>query len=81
MRFQNHCKICKSELAAALLFLHHCEEYSYKMLIGRYRHVLDLNEYNLSTHFNRHVEQSDIEEAEHTKLRWAQMDAELSEQA
>jgi len=77
MRFQARCKICKSELATAILFLHRCEGFSYKQLIARYKHVLDINEYNLSTHFNRHVEQSDIEEVEETKLRWAQMDEEL----
>lgn len=76
MRFQNHCKICKSDFVTALLYLHHCEDYSYRMLIERYKNVLSINEYNLSTHFSRHVEQSDIESAEQTKLRWAKMDAE-----
>jgi hypothetical protein len=55
--------------------LHHCEHASYKQLIDRYRHVLDINEYNLSRHFNRHVEQSDIDAVEETKLRWAKLDA------
>jgi len=81
MRFEPHCKICKSELATALLFLHRCEEYSYKMLIERYKHVLDINVYNLSTHFNRHVQQKDIDAVEETKRRWAQMDAELGVRA
>ena len=62
-------------MAEAILYLHHCERYSYKMLIDRYKHVLDINEYNLSTHFNRHVEQSDIDSVEQTKLRWAKLDA------
>jgi hypothetical protein len=29
-----------------------------------------INEYNLSTHFSRHVEQKDIVEAEESKARW-----------
>jgi hypothetical protein len=78
LRFQARCKICKSELATAILFLHHCEGFSYKQIIERYRRQLDINEYNLSTHFNRHVEQSDIDEVEQTKLRWQKLDAELS---
>lgn len=77
MHFEPHCKICKSDLAEAILFLHVCEHASYKQIIDRYRHALGLNEYNISTHFNRHVEQSDIDIVKATKCRWAQIDAEL----
>lgn len=78
MRYEPHCKICKSELATAVLLLHHCEGFTYKQIIDRYKHELGINEYNLSTHFNRHVEQSDIDEVEETKRRWQKLDAELS---
>lgn len=67
MRFEPHCKICKSEYALALLYLHHCEHLSYRELIARYAHQLRINEYNLSSHFQRHVEQSDIEHVEKLK--------------
>ena len=73
LRFQRNCKICKSDLATAILYLHHCENYSYKQLIDRYKPVIDINEYNLNCHFHRHVEQSDICEVEQTKLRWEKM--------
>jgi len=71
VRFEPHCKICKSDYAKALLYLHHCQKYSYRQLIKRDRHVLSINEYNLSTHFHRHVEQSDIDEVEQLKLQWS----------
>jgi len=77
LRFEPHCKICKSDPAEAILFLHHCEGFTYKQIIERYRRQLDINEYNLSCHIQRHVEQSDIDEVEETKRRWAKMDAEL----
>lgn len=67
MRFEPHYKICKSEYALALLYLHHCEHLSYRELIARYAHQLRINEYNLSSHFQRHVEQSDIEHVEKLK--------------
>lgn len=70
MRFEPHCKICKSEYALALLYLHHCEHLSYRELIANYKHHLSINEYNLSCHFQRHVEQLDIEHVE--KLKAAQ---------
>jgi hypothetical protein len=78
LRFEPHCKICRSWLAPVLLYLHHYEGLSYKQLIERYKHVLDINEYNLSTHFNRHVQQKDIDEVEETERRWKQAEAELS---
>ena len=56
--------------------MRHCENYGYKQLIDRYKHLLDINEYNLSRHFHRHVEQSDIYEVEQTKLRWEKMNQE-----
>lgn len=67
MRFEPHCKICRSDYALALLYLHHCERLSYKQLIEKYKHRLSLNQYNLSCHFQRHVEQSDIENVEKLK--------------
>lgn len=67
MKFEPHCKICKSEFAIALLYLNHCEHASYRELIARYKNRLSLNEYNLSCHFQRHVEQSDIEHVEKLK--------------
>lgn len=69
MRFEPHCKICKSEFALALLYLHHCEHLSYKQLIDRYKRHLNINEFNLSCHFQRHVEQSDIEHVEGLKAQ------------
>jgi hypothetical protein len=72
MRFEPHCKICKSEYSTALLYLHHCEHRSYKQLIESYKNVLDINEYNLSCHFQRHVQQSDIEAVEKLKAEQAQ---------
>lgn len=71
MRFQPHCKICKSEYAKSLLYLRQCEGLNYKQLIERYKHVLDINVYNLSCHFQRHVAQSDIDEVEQLKLQWS----------
>lgn len=69
MKFEPHCKICKSEYATALLYLHHCEHLSYKQLIDRYKRVLDINLYNLSCHLQRHVQQSDIEHVEKLKAQ------------
>ena len=66
---QRNCKICKSEYSQALLYLHYCEHLSYRQLIERYEHRLTLNEYNLSCHFHRHVEQKDIEEVEKLRAR------------
>lgn len=73
MKFQPHCKICKSDYAKPLLYLYHCEHLTYKQLIERYKGHLDINIFNLSCHFQRHVEQSDVEEVEQTKLRWEEM--------
>jgi hypothetical protein len=41
---------------------------TYTQLVELYRQYgLDLNEYNISCHLHRHVEQSDIEEVEKLK--------------
>lgn len=69
MKKQKNCKICKSEFALALLYLNHCEHVSYRALIARYKHRMSLNEYNLSCHFQRHVEQSNIEHVEKLKAQ------------
>jgi hypothetical protein len=48
-------------------------------LIDLYRQYgLDLNCYNISCHLHRHVEQSDIEEVEKLKEKWAKIDAECA---
>jgi hypothetical protein len=71
LRFEPHCKICKSDLATAILYLHQCENYSYKQLIERYKGHLEINIFNLSCHFQRHVEQSDIEAVEKLHAEWS----------
>ena len=71
MRFEPHCKICKSSYATALLYLHVCEHLTYKQLIERYKQCLSINELNLSCHFQRHVEQSDIERVEKLQAEWS----------
>jgi hypothetical protein len=49
---------------------------SYRQLIELYKQYgLYLNEFNISCHLHRHVEQKDIEEAEATKARWEKMKA------
>jgi hypothetical protein len=81
MHYEPRCKICKSWLAPVLLYLHKCEGLSYSQLTHCCKDFIDINEYNLSTHFNRHVQQKDIDSVEQTKLRWQKAEAELSEQA
>lgn len=71
MRFEPHCKICKSSYAKSLLYLYHCEKLTYKQIIEKYKHLLSINIFNLSCHFQRHVEQSDIEEVEKLHAEWS----------
>jgi hypothetical protein len=65
------CKICRHELAPAILYLHLCEGYSYKRIIEAYgRFIPNLNLYNISNHLNFHISEKDIKEAEESKARW-----------
>ena len=51
--------------------MNHCNHISYTELIERYeKYIPRLNLYNISTHFNRHVEQDDILEVEAFKARF-----------
>jgi len=71
LRKQRNCKLCQEQwIANAVLSLHHCEKLSYREIIERMRPYIAINEYNLSTHFSRHVEQKDIIEAEESNARW-----------
>jgi len=76
MKKQVNCKICREEwIANAILYLHHCERVSYREIIERMKPHIAINEYNLSTHFSRHVEQKDIIEAEESNARWEKFKA------
>ncbi len=71
MHKQRNCKICKSDFAIVLLFMNHCNHMPYVELIERYeKYIPRLNLYNISTHFNRHMEQKDIIEDEACKKRF-----------
>jgi hypothetical protein len=71
MKFNKHCKICRSYLGQALLYQHHCEHVPYLKLIELFEEQITcLNLYNVSTHFNRHVEQADIREVERLKAEY-----------
>ncbi len=73
MHYQRNCKICKSDYAKVLLFMNHCNAVPYTELIEKYeKYISRLNLYNISTHFNRHVEQKDILEVEALKKRFDQ---------
>ena len=48
-----------------MLYLNRCKHVPYLELIEMYeQYIENLNLYNISTHFNRHIQQSDIEEVE-----------------
>ena len=73
MRFQRNCKICRSNFAQALLYRNHIDKLTYVQLIELYKQYgLELNQYNISCHLHRHVEQSDIEELENLKEKWVE---------
>lgn len=45
------------------------------------KYGVHLNIYNCSVHIHRHIEQKDLVEAEATKVRWAEIDAKMAEEA
>lgn len=79
MKKQRNCKICQSEewIAKAVLYLHHCERLSYREITERMKPYLEINEYNISVHRHRHVQEVDIIEAEESKARWEKYKAKL----
>ena len=71
MKKNSHCKICRSDYAQSLLYLNHCKHVPYVKIIEEYEDCIPcLNLYNLSTHFNRHIEQKDIREVEELKAKY-----------
>jgi hypothetical protein len=68
---QKNCKICRSLVSQGMLYAHHCMHKSYLELIEIYeKEIPCLNLYNISTHFNRHVEMKDIREVEALKEQY-----------
>jgi hypothetical protein len=60
-----------AEFANDLLYLNHCKHVPHLWLIEQYeKYIPCLNLYNLSTHFNRHVEMIDIREVEELKAKY-----------
>ena len=78
--YQRNCKICNSPfwLYQALLYHYHNDNYSYAQLVEFYKqNHFSLNQYNISVHIHRHVEQKDIEEAEAQKAYFEKMKTEV----
>jgi hypothetical protein len=79
LKKQRNCKICREQwIANAILYLHHCERASYREIIERMKTFIDINEYNISVHLHRHVQEIDIIEAEQKQARWAKIESQLS---
>ena len=57
MTFNNKCKICRSNKGSEIEFSRFYLDWNYKILIEVYSHFIEnLNNYNLSNHFNQHTE-------------------------
>jgi hypothetical protein len=57
MGYECKCKICKSEIAEDLEFCRFYLKWDYSTIIDVYGEYIDnLNEYNLSNHFNNHAD-------------------------
>ena len=70
MRRQKNCKICRSYHGTELLCLYHIHHFTYKQIIAYFRkHFrVELNEFNVHCHLQRHVQQSDIEYVEKYRI-------------
>ena len=56
------CKICASTLWILIEYLHFAEDMSYRDLIKIFRKSIEnLNLYNLSNHFEKHIEPRNVE--------------------
>ena len=59
---QKNCKICQSFHSTELLSLYHVHHFTYRQIAAYFKKhfELEINQYNVNCHLQRHIEESDI---------------------